>query len=152
MSPRSSPIKDRESGGNRAYACPNFGIRSLPSVNEGHHVLALGYVDSTPYSFPCWHDKLSGIIWTPMQYVTLHFRDRCEWVNPKLSLSTKHLHFDSFLFDIVKFISPSKYSVSQPASQSASNLNVFSGRRLLRQSASPGFWFMVKRRVRTLSF
>ena len=43
----------------------------------------------------------------------------------KLSLSTKHEHFDSFVFDIMKFISPSKYSVSQPASQSASNLNVF---------------------------
>ena len=57
-----------------------------------------------------------------MQNATLHFRDRSEWVNPmnngsKLSLSTKHLHLDSFLFDIVKFISPSKYSVSQPASQ-----------------------------------
>ena len=43
----------------------------------------------------------------------------------KLSLSTKHEHFDSFVFDIMKFISPSKYSVSQPASQSASNLKVF---------------------------
>ena len=25
--------------------------------------------------FSCWHEKLSSIVWTPIRYVTLHFRD-----------------------------------------------------------------------------
>ena len=35
-----------------------------------------GYVPYIPDIFSCRHDKLFGIVWTPIQYVTLHFRDR----------------------------------------------------------------------------
>ena len=36
-----------------------------------------GYVHNIPKSFLCRHEKLSDIVWTPIQYVTLHFRDGC---------------------------------------------------------------------------
>ena len=36
-----------------------------------------GYVPySIPHIFSCRHEKLFSTVWTPIQYVTLHFRDR----------------------------------------------------------------------------
>ena len=36
----------------------------------------LGYVQTMPDKFSWRHKKLSGIVWTLIQYVTLHFKDR----------------------------------------------------------------------------
>ena len=34
------------------------------------------YVHTIPDSFACRHVQLSGVVWTPIRYVTLHLRDR----------------------------------------------------------------------------
>ena len=39
-----------------------------------HHIW--GYAYNIPHSFSCCHDKISGILWTPIRYFTLHYRDR----------------------------------------------------------------------------
>ena len=38
----------------------------------------LGYVHTIADIFPCRYEKLPSIVWTPIRYVTLHFRNRRE--------------------------------------------------------------------------
>ena len=44
--------------------------------HEAFRYLYLGYVNTILDSFLCRHENLSRIVWTPLRYMTLHFRDR----------------------------------------------------------------------------
>ena len=36
------------------------------------------YVHTTPDRFSCWHEMLSGIVWTPIRYVTIRYGFRAD--------------------------------------------------------------------------
>ena len=43
---------------------------------EQNDYFCLGFVDTILDSFSCRYEKLSCIVWTPIRYVNLRFRDR----------------------------------------------------------------------------